>query len=135
MELKVGKEVKITRRDGLGETGTIIKISDTDPQFKYLVKTNDGKEYWKEEKSIFPLNLVVTEAPKKRGRPSTKTKADKLKKDPVKDVKQVDKSLLDKYHELCNTLTFEEFIQLRKIVNEDYQDIMKLINETYGLRL
>lgn len=144
MEFKVGDKVKITRRDGEGKNGVIIKVSDDDPKFKYCVNAN-GKEYWKEEKSlelidetnrewIKPLEAarpgpVVT--PKKRGRPKGVTTTTK-KKSVVKSKKE--KDIFERYHGFMKTLSLNDFLEIHRLINQDYAEMCELVQDQLGLR-
>lgn len=154
MEFKVGDKVKITRRDGEGKSGVIIKVSNDDPKFKYCVAVN-GKEYWKEEKSldliessnqgwIKPLEAaapVTTATPKKRGRPkgvttTTKQKSvakpKKAKQEPVQLAKEED--IFDRYHGFMKTLSLNDFLEIHRLINQDYAEMCELVQNQLGLR-
>ena len=65
LDMKVNDNVFIIKRDGKGKIGKIIKVSEIDPKFKFLILTEDGNEYWKEENSISPTKIPVTLKKKK----------------------------------------------------------------------
>lgn len=147
MEFKVGDKVIITRRDGEGKIGVIIKVSNDDPKFKYCV-TASGKEYWKEEKSldliessnqgwIKPLEAaapVTTATPKKRGRPkgvTTTTKQKSVAK-PKELVKEED--IFDRYHGFMKTLSLNDFLEIYRLINQDYAEMCELVQNQLGLR-
>lgn len=59
LNMKVNDNVFIIKRDGKGKIGKIIKVSEMDPKFKFLILTEDGNEYWKEENSISLTKIPV----------------------------------------------------------------------------
>lgn len=43
-------------------------------------------------------------------------------------------SLLDKYLAFVTALTLEEFIELRKLINNDYKDLSEMVSSLFGVR-
>lgn len=43
-------------------------------------------------------------------------------------------ALLDRYLEFVSTLTLAEFIELRKIINNDYDDLSEMVSKQFGIR-
>lgn len=147
MEFKVGDKVKITRRDGEGKSGVIIKVSNDDPKFKYCVAVN-GKEYWKEEKSldliessnqgwIKPLEVaapVTTATPKKRGRPKGVTTTTKQKSVAKPKELAKEEDIFDRYHGFMKTLSLNDFLEIHRLINQDYAEMCELVQDQFGLR-
>lgn len=50
------------------------------------------------------------------------------------DIGQNENSLLDKYLAFVSMLTLEEFIELRKLINNDYKDLSEMISSHFGIR-
>lgn len=147
MEFKVGDKVKITRRDGEGKSGVIIKVSEDDPKFKYCVAVN-GKEYWKEEKSldliessnqgwIKPLEAatpVPETTPKKRGRPKGVTTTTKQKSVAKPKELAKEEDIFDRYHSFMKTLSLNDFLEIHRLINQDYAEMCELVQNQLGLR-
>lgn len=135
MGYKIGDEVLVISGEEKGAHGTVTKISDIDAEFKYEVTAIDGKVLWKREKSI-QLIKSKEEPLKKRGRPAKKKNEPKPvvkeNKDVVKEMHEC--TLLDRYLEFVSTLTLAEFIELRKIINNDYDDLSEMVSKQFGIR-
>lgn len=135
MEYKVGDKILVISGEEKGAHGTVTKVSDIDAEFKYEVTTIDGKVLWKRERSI--QSIKNKEEPlKKRGRPAKKKSEPKpVVKENTGVVKEMHEcTLLDRYLEFVSTLTLAEFIELRKIINNDYDDLSEMVSKQFGIR-
>lgn len=135
MGYKIGDKILIISGEEKGAHGTVTKISDIDAEFKYEVTAHDGKILWKREDAIQLMRDVEVPV-KKRGRPAKKKGESKsIIKEETDVVRRTNGcELVDRYHEFVSTLTLAEFIEIRKVINNDYNDLSEMISKQFGIR-
>lgn len=149
MEYKIGDTVEITAKDGMSSICTVTEIDDDGPVTKYKVTTLNGKvSYWKntDQLRLSPHSIKSVPVAKKRGRPKgtgAPTKKNAAQKVQVQDKTTIAEESLEpvsnpvfeeRYYEFISSLSLEEFFELHKLINLDYEELLSLAKNLFELK-